>query len=355
MGEKKYNTDTVVRGLITVAVLVALYLLVRRLYNVLLPFVLSWLIAYLMDPLVDFFQHKCRLRFRALSVVVTLLVVVLFLVGFGFLLIPPMVREMGTLSEYVTHYVANFNANEHFSPELAARYEELMATMNVDTLMQHPDVVAAIKRVAPQLWALLTGSLSALSSLAVVFVCMLYVFFILLDFDDLANAWSGFVPKKYRQQAELLMSDLSKNLNGYFRGQGIIATCVGILFALGFSAIGLPMGIGMGLFIGLLNMIPYMQVLAIPPCLLLAVLQGAETGRPIWLCVLLVVVVFLVVQSVQDFLLTPKIMGNVTGMNPAIILLSLSVWGSLLGIIGMIIALPITSVIISYYKRFLNK
>lgn len=353
--DRTYNVDSLVRGVITLLVLVVMYLLVRRLYGVLLPFVLSWLIAYLIDPFVDFLQYKCRLRYRALSVVLALLTIVLVLVGFGFLLIPPMIREVTLLSSYVSHFVANFDPNAYFSPALAARFGELMATMNVDTLLEHPDVVSALKKVAPQLWDFLTGSLSALSSLVVVFVCFLYIFFLLLDFDHLSSAWVHYVPEKYRKKAEVLASDLSRNLNSYFRGQGLIALCVGVLFALGFWAIGLPIGIGMGLFIGLLNLVPYMQVLGIPPCLLLAILQAAETGRPVWLCLLLVALVFAVVQTIQDMVLTPKILGGALGLNPAIVLLSLSVWGALLGVIGMVIALPITSLLLSYYRRYCDE
>ena len=113
------------------------------------------------------------------------------------------------------------------------------------------------------------------------------------------------------------------------------------------------MGIAMGLIIGLLNMVPYMQALGIPPCIILCLLQSAQTGQPVWWTLLMMAIVFVVVQSIQDMVLTPKIMGNVTGMSPAAILLSLSIWGALFGVIGMIIALPLTTLIISYYHRYI--
>ena len=150
----------------------------------------------------------------------------------------------------------------------------------------------------------------------------------------------------------MLIGDLDRHMNGYFRGQALIALCVGILFALGFQIIGLPMGIAMGLIVGVLNLIPYMQALGIPPCIFLGLIQSFETGRPIWVVMLSIAVVFIIVQSIQDLLLTPKIMGNVTGMGPAAILLCLSIWGALLGVVGMIIALPLTTLLVSYYKRF---
>jgi predicted PurR-regulated permease PerM len=81
-------------------------------------------------------------------------------------------------------------------------------------------------------------------------------------------------------------------------------------------------------------------------------LQSAQTGQPLWWTLLMMAIVFVVVQSIQDMLLTPKIMGNVTGLSSAAILLSLSIWGALFGVIGMIIALPLTTLILNYYRRY---
>jgi predicted PurR-regulated permease PerM len=132
----------------------------------------------------------------------------------------------------------------------------------------------------------------------------------------------------------------------------MVAFLVGVLFSIGFLIIDFPMAIGLGLFIGLLNMVPYAQVLGFIPTIILALLKSNDTGESFWLIMLMAIVVFCVVQAIQDLYLVPKIMGKAMGLNPAVILLSLSVWGSLLGIVGMIIALPITTLLISYYKRF---
>ena len=115
------------------------------------------------------------------------------------------------------------------------------------------------------------------------------------------------------------------------------------------------MAIGLGLFIGLLNMVPYLQLVGFIPTILLAVVKAADTGESFWMIMLSALIVFAVVQTIQDTILTPKIMGHVTGLNPAIILLSLSIWGSLLGILGMVIALPMTTLLITYYQRYVIK
>ena len=165
----------------------------------------------------------------------------------------------------------------------------------------------------------------------------------------------SFLPERYRPFAQKLVKDVEQGMNLYFRGQGMVAFCVGVLFSIGFLIIDFPMAIGLGMFIGLLNMVPYLQLVGFIPAILLAVVKAADTGQSFWLIMLGVLIVFAVVQVIQDTILTPRIMGHVTGLNPAIILLSLSIWGSLLGILGMVIALPMTTLLITYYQRYVIK
>ena len=130
---------------------------------------------------------------------------------------------------------------------------------------------------------------------------------------------------------------------------------MGILFSVGFSIVGMPLAVALGMFIGVLNLVPYLQMLGIVPAVLLALVRSNQTGENFWLIILYCFIVFLVVQGIQDLVLTPRIMGKMMGLRPAVILLSLSVWGYLLGFIGLIIALPLTTILISYYRFFVLK
>jgi len=98
-----------------------------------------------------------------------------------------------------------------------------------------------------------------------------------------------------------------------------------------------------------------LQLVGLIPTIILAIVKAADTGQNFWFILLMALAVFAVVQIIQDTFLTPKIMGHVTGLNSAIILLSLSIWGSLLGILGMIIALPMTTLLINYYQKYIIK
>ena len=180
----------------------------------------------------------------------------------------------------------------------------------------------------------------------------MYTVFILIDYDRITDGMLKIIPGKYQSIITEVLSDLQAGMNSYFRGQSLVALIVGILFAIGFSIIGLPMAIVFGLFIGALTMVPYLKIIALIPAALLGVLQYVEASKSISTIFISIAVVFIVVQVFEDMFLTPAIMKRVTGLNPAVILLALSVWGSLMGIVGLIIALPLTTLIISYYKRF---
>ena len=186
-------------------------------------------------------------------------------------------------------------------------------------------------------------------------IVLLYMFFILMDYEKLSAGWVTLIPKGKRTLATMIIQDLKEGMNAYFRGQALIALCVGVLFSIGFLIIDFPMAIGLGLFIGFLNLVPYLQTIGLVPTLLLAFIKSQETGTSFWIIVVSALAVFAIVQAIQDLILTPRIMGHAMGLNPAVILLSLSVWGSLLGFIGLIIALPLTTLLLSYYRRFVLK
>ena len=150
------------------------------------------------------------------------------------------------------------------------------------------------------------------------------------------------------------MDDVERAMNNYIRGQGLVALTMGILFCIGFTIIGFPMAIGLGILIGILDLVPYLHTFALIPTAFLALLKAADTGENFWVIFASAFAVFCIVQVIIDMFVTPKIMGKAMGMNPAILLLSLSVWGTLLGFIGLIIALPLTTIIMAYWKRYIS-
>ena len=350
--EKEFTFDRTVRLCITIAVIVALYLVTKKLSGVLLPFVVAWFIAYLLHPIVNFFQYKCRFKNRLLSVVVTIIVVLAVLSAVITALATPVANEVNRMTTLVATYISNWHSDNFLPEAWQEALKDWLSKIDFASIFTLDTITALIEKISPYIGGILGGSVSFVSSLFVVFVCILYVIFILLDYSDISAGFMTAILPKYRQLIGGIKDDLEQGMNKYFRGQALIAMTVGVLFAVGFSIMRLPLAIVIGLFIGLLNMVPYLQTIGIPICMILGVLQSAETGTAYWIILVEIAAVFLVVQSIQDLLLNPLIMGNVIGMKPAVMLLSLSIFGSLFGVAGMIIALPVTTVMISYYKRF---
>ena len=350
---KPFTFDRVMRIVFGVSVICGLLYLVTLLRNALLPFLIAWLLAYMMQPFVKFFQYKLGLRSRVLSIVALLVSLALVITLLVVMVVPSIAAEADKTIELLRIH----DPGEGHIPLIPQAWLEYLET-NVDftQLMDYlskENLLKAIKQIAPQVWSFLSNTFSVLFSITIVFIIMLYFIFILLDYEKIANGWPHLIPSKYRPFVEGLVEDVEYNMNRYFRGQALIALCVGILLAIGFKIISFPLAVTLGLFIGVLNLIPYMQAIGIVPMLLLALLRSAETGENFWIIFGLALLVLGIVQMIQDLFLTPRIMGKAMGLNPAIILLALSIWGTLLGFIGLIIALPLTTLCLSYYKRFI--
>lgn len=348
----KYTFDNVIRGILWAIIITGVVMLLNRLSSVLVPFFLAWLIAYLLFPLVKFFQYSCKMKYRILGILSAFLVTGLVLTGVFLLMIPPMVEESLRVKDLLVEYIG---ANEKVSniPGMIQQYvRDHLSVEEIQSIVTQGGFLDAIKATVPKVWDVITQSISIVSSVFTLTMVVLYTLFILLDYEDICSGWPNLLPEKYRHFAKQLVGDVEDSMNKYFRGQAMVALCVGILFSIGFLIIGFPMAVGLGMFIGILNMVPYLQLVGLIPTVLLAIVKAADTGQNFWIILLMALAVFAVVQIIQDTFLTPKIMGHVTGLNSAIILLSLSIWGSLLGILGMIIALPMTTLLISYYQRY---
>lgn len=354
MEKKKITFDSFIRSSIGFALVVGFLMLIERLSGVLLPFFIAWLIAYMLYPLVKLFQHKLRLKSRILSIFCALLSISSIGAALFYFLVPPMLTELGRMNNLLVAYFTNgVYSGSNVPQSLSEFIHRNIDLESLNKLLSEENILAAVKDTVPKLWTLLAESVNILFSIFASFIILLYIIFILLDYESIADGWLHLLPNKYRPFAANLVKDVQDGMNKYFRGQALVALCVGILFSIGFLIIDFPMAIVLGLFIGVLNMVPYLQIIGFLPTVMLAILKAADTGQNFWIIIVGALIVFAVVQTIQDTILVPKIMGKITGLNPAIILLSLSVWGSLMGILGMIIALPLTTLMLSYYQRFI--
>lgn len=352
MINKRITFDSFIRTAAAILLAVIILMILNRLSSVLLPFFVAWLIAYLIFPLVQFFQYRCKMKYRVLSIICAILTVTAVGIGIFVLIIPPMISEAWRIKDLLIEYFES-SPSDGVPAMIHSYIEQHLNIEQVKDLFSRQDFLNALREYLPKLWNVVIESINVVFSFFSLIMILLYTIFILLDYESISEGWVNLVPKRFRPISVKLVDDVKDSMNKYFRGQAMVATCVGILFSIGFLIIDFPLAIGLGLFIGFLNMVPYLQILGFIPTIILAILKAADTGGNFWLILLSALAVFAIVQTIQDTFLTPKIMGKVTGLSPAIILLSLSIWGSLMGVMGMIIALPVTALLISYYQKYI--
>jgi len=352
---KPYTFDRVVRMLLSIGILLGLYFLLSRLSGALIPFLVAVLMAYLINPLVEFFQYNLKFKNRGLSVATSLIVVFGSIYLLCIWLIPQFIEEMVKMVELIKLHLQNSSLNEFLPKETIDWINDYINNTDFTNILSTQNVAEFLKKILGHAWTVFSGSVSFLIGMVSLLIILVYLVFLLIDFKKISDGWSSLVPSQYRDAVEHVFSDLTSGMQIYFRAQGLIALIVGVLLAIGFKIIGLPMAIIVGLFIGALNIVPYLQIAGFIPVALLSLLRAMETQQSFWHIIMFAIIVMAIVQLIQEIILVPKIMGKVYGLHPAIILLSLSVWGSLLGLLGMLIALPITTLLFSYYNRFVLK
>jgi predicted PurR-regulated permease PerM len=354
---KHWNLDKVMHFLKILVLFTVGMLLIYYLRGVLFPFFAAFLIAYIVDPIVNRLQKK--VKHRIIAVVIVLLVAGLAIAGALRLFIPLVIGEVQNLGVLIAKV---FNDSEW-----AARIEKLMPGGLYETIqslisweqlsasMQHLDFWREVQNIAgkvlPGAWGVLsyTGTIVLwFSGAAVIFM---YLVFIMLDMPKLRRGLYSLVPERFQDNAISFARETDRFMGTYFRAQSLVALTVGTLYAIGFGIMGLPMGVAFGLFSGALNMIPYLQLTTIPLALVLAVVHALNTGMPFWEVALIICSIYLVVQVIQDFFLVPHIVGGSMNLPPVGILLSLSIWGKLLGFLGLLVAIPFTCLCLVYLQK----
>ena len=354
---RPYDLDRVFRLLITVVTLVGLFLLVRYLAEVLIPFAVALLIAYLLNPVVAVVQR--RIKNRTAAVLITVFGSGLLAVGLLALLVPVVVNEFRGLKSLTDQLKQQGSLLQQRIQAIAEGDAPVWLQLAIEksrefvTSEQFLAVAAdAAKNLAPGIQGLLTGVYGFFAGLVGLVIVLLYLVFLLNDFGDVEGKWQNLVPPRFRESIVGFVHDFSAVMGRYFRGQFIIAVTTGVLFAVGFSILGLRLAVVLGLGVGLLNMVPYLQLVGLIPAVLLSILHALETPEAsVWIGLLGLVIVFAAIQLIQDAILVPRIMGKVTGLRPAVMLLGIFVWGKLLGFLGLVLAIPLTGLVITYYQR----
>ena len=359
--DRSFTFDRVVQLALFAGLAWGLVLLLDYLSDVLLPFVTGLVVAYFLDPVTNRVQHV--IKQRVLAALFTLVSITLAVSLVAWFMVPMVGNELAQMGRTVSKMAANTElaqaAKEHLPENVWEEVNEILKRDDVKRYLTSDGAVQMAKDTAknllPGAWGVLSGAANVLTFITGILVIMLYVVFLLIDYHNMAARWRDYLPPSIRDDVSGFVEEFIQATNRYFRSQALVACCVAVLFAIGFSTIGLPLAILMGIFIGLLNMVPYLQIVGTIPCLLLAGLKALEQGDNFLGALGLVLLVFGVVQLIQETVLVSRFQGEAMGLSPAIILLSISVWGKLLGFLGLILALPLTCLGLAYYRRYLWK
>ena len=350
---KEITFDKFIRWAGIVTLVFAVLYITNYLSEVLLPFFIAWFFAYLLYPVVKFIENKLHVKVRALSILLAMGAAIAIVGGVIWLIIPPMIDQFDKLGEVLTRWVHQTTHTNNLTMLIKEWLQDNQTT--IERFLKSKDFSDALKTTMPKVFSVVSQTATVLMSIVASMITLLYMFFILLDYETLTANWVRIFPKKNRPFWSALMKDVERELNNYIRGQGMVALCMGIMFCIGFTIIGFPMAIGLGILIGIMDLVPYLHTFALIPTAFLAMLKAADTGQNFWVVFGLAVLVFCVVQVITDMVVTPKIMGKAMGLNPAILLLSLSIWGALLGFLGLIVALPLTTLLIAYWQRYVTR
>ena len=350
---KEITFDKFIRWAGIVTLVIAVLYITNYLSEVLLPFFIAWFFAYLLYPVVKFIENKLHVKVRALSILLAMGAAIAIVGGVIWLIIPPMIDQFDKLGEVLTRWVHQTTHTNNLTMLIKEWLQDNQTT--IERFLKSKDFSDALKTTMPKVFSVVSQTATVLMSIVASMITLLYMFFILLDYETLTANWVRIFPKKNRPFWSALMKDVERELNNYIRGQGMVALCMGIMFCIGFTIIGFPMAIGLGILIGIMDLVPYLHTFALIPTAFLAMLKAADTGQNFWVVFGLAVLVFCVVQVITDMVVTPKIMGKAMGLNPAILLLSLSIWGALLGFLGLIVALPLTTLLIAYWQRYVTR
>ncbi len=340
--------------------LLALFLILQRFVvtfqSVLLPLAIAAILAMLLRPIITACESHTRLSLTQ-SILLLYFFVLLVLSLSATLLLPivvnqitALIQEFPTLRDNFLNFVKSNTPDlwESLQLSLGQSPQDYLQAITVNTPLKIQKIIQALLTEMSSMGNFI-GSL--FGKAAAYSIIPVYLFFLLHNRTDI---WSGldkqlsFLPEERRKDLIFLCRQFSEILVSFFRGQILIGILLGTVLAVGFSIVGLKFGFILGLTLGLMNIIPYLgTMLGLLTVLPLALFQEGGGTFLIILCA----IVFGVGQLLTDYVFTPRVMGNRTGMGPMLIMFSIFFWGVALGgIMGMILAIPLTAFFLVFWR-----
>lgn len=340
-----------------VALIILAFIVLGRLLatfsSVLWPLATAGVLALILRPLIVSLER--RLKLRRLTAVVLLYGVFVLLTGIALIiLLPPVVQQLIDFIAYVPTLWENASTyvTAHY-PEWIALGQKHLANPSVRKVVDSlaAESQALFTHAVPSLRAAFGGVFDVFAFLTHLAIVPVYLFFFLLARGEPTRNLGRHLPflrQSVRDDVVFLASEFVSIIEAFFRGQLLIAVCMGVLLAIGFSVVGLKFGLFVGLALGLLNIVPYLgTILGLAVTLPLAFFQPGGG----WQLLGLVILVKIIVQCIESWYLTPKIMGHHTGLHPVVIIVAVFFWGTAFGgVLGMLLAVPLTAFFVTAWR-----
>lgn len=331
-----------------IAVILLTIGLIYLLAPMLTPFIFGALLAYLFDPLVCKLQ-KLRLS-RVQSTIIVFFSLTFLLIICILLLIPLIQNQMDTLADAIPNTIAWFqNTVFPWLKEYFGINEELI---NVDTLKSMlSDNIGKAGGAADSLFKTILHSGFKLVEWSINLILIpVVMFYLLCDWNKVINGIRNLIPRKIEPRVANLAKESDLVLSAFFRGQLIVMLVLGVLYSVGLTAIGLQLGILIGVTSGLLSIVPYLGFIV--GIVIASIAAAVQFGT--FLPVVLVWVLFGVIHIFENMFLTPKLVGGRIGLHPVAVIFAILAGGTLFGFLGVLLALPVASVVM-VWVRYLFK
>jgi predicted PurR-regulated permease PerM len=339
-----------------------------RLTPVLLPLAIAGILAFLLNPLVDFFEPKMSAKVsflfskirnpkRVKAILLVLMIGFCIITALTLVTLTTVVPEMLKLAEETKVEYVQQNIRNWATENKGTDWGKLMMLGKLETIDLSALMTAGEQQLTRFSEKGVSEAIALIGLLAGLALVPVYVFYFLLEARMIEMKWSDYLPLKesrFKEEAVFVLSSFNDCLVVFFRGQVLVAFCVGVCLAIGFSIIGLPYAILIGLAAGLLGIIPYFGVIASTiPVLLLSLVYGDQmivdgAGAPVLALFVCALVLFLEKTVIQ-----PKIIGERVGMHPVAVIISVLMGATLVGgVIGGLLAIPVAMALRTVLFRY---
>ncbi len=337
--DRAFIAKSIRRGIVIAVAAAVILALLWLLKSALTPLAVAFVFAYLLDPLIDRFEaHRIP---RSVAVLVLVALSGIVALAAAFFLVPKLLQEIAHLAKVLPGYFDT--ALAAVSPRLQSWFGITIPTSIREGLesLRSSGVSIPLESMRQLIERTIRGVTGTLSSLIGLLVIPVIAYYALIEFDNVKAWFFDLVPVQFRAAVDAKFSMINTLVSGFIRGQLIVAILLGILYAVGFSVIGIDMAIGIGLIAGMLGIIPYVgSAVALALAAGLCLLQYG-----VGLQLLFVVGWYALVQTLEGLFLTPRIVGQSVGIHPVAVIVGLLIGGDLLGFLGLIVAVPATAII----------